>query len=840
MSSLLKKPSKPKSVAKSASDTVASLMHDKLQKQKQSGFIGKRTIDTTRVPRFTHITEDKLAFGFIELIQNGGDHVRRCHAAAAKAAGKRVAPPMVKENSIEWALGGVVYFGVYLTSRGVLIRQVGRPLSLDAIGSGTQAKAGDEENSGGFGDGAKTAAYDFIRQCLEMTFKFYNHDEHQKRELTWAWTASTLDGFTEKHLVVDITEGDRVTQTPHGWDPKLPIMETCVQFPEDTDVSPHGNLGVLHRAFGTALQRFSWIFYETVADPDGFDISAANHGAWRRSRCFKSSVESFGGRNFAMVPGPLIEVGGIFYYVQGGTNAAPQELVICIPGRGIVGDEFAVFNNQLREVNEQRLCEVYRRQFEAFFARTKRDTKVHDVMMRQLLPLLRGSTSPSFIVGSYTGSLMRYLLHNEKARVGIRDMLLFKQLSPRGGKWGKKPGITEKEERADVAKRVKSAVIASTHSEGKVRYLQFLKGNDSVVVVNPSVANAQLFPIACIVTMESEIIDTLRKVIRKPDGLAERLRPDIRPMIDYIGPAVQVIRITEEPGDGITAYNFRSGNFIVYFQPDFDGDGAVEEICVHLRNDEGETRRAQAFWMQFNHNHACSLVLADRVLWAISKAKEKAPFDIGAKRKTKTEGGDDSSDSEDERVKKKYKLSFDPSKFALKPGEKPKIEKPQRITQSAEKLDTPPAGNLRLTSGSSSDTGRRSEYVQDEPEGSLQMDQEWADEFGCYVPADIVMTRPNDLSERMEIFNKSLDLFRSAVHVSRAQFFASYSTRADWLGLHFPNGICLINMALIKTQSQALETMAHELAHEHSNKHDIRFVQAQGLITEALYDYLLK
>ena len=83
----------------------------------KSGFIGKRVIDTTRVPRFTHITEDKLAFGFIELIQNGGDHVRNhfvCHLAAARAAGKRVAPPTVTETSIEWALEGVVYFGVYV------------------------------------------------------------------------------------------------------------------------------------------------------------------------------------------------------------------------------------------------------------------------------------------------------------------------------------------------------------------------------------------------------------------------------------------------------------------------------------------------------------------------------------------------------------------------------------------------------------------------------------------------------------------------------------------------------------------------------------------------------
>lgn len=836
--SLLKKPSQPMAT-KPSRDTVASLMHHKLEKQRQTGFIGKRTIDTTRVPRFTSIHEDKLAFGFIELIQNGGDHVRKCHAAAEKAAGKGVAPPIVKENSIEWALDGVVYFGVYLTSRGVLIRQVGHPLSLDAIGSGTQSKADDEDNSGGFGDGAKTAAYDLIRQGLDMTFRFYNYDEQQQREMTWAWTASNLEGFTEKHLVVDISETDRVTPTPHGWDPKLPIMETCVQFAGSNDVCPW-ELSVLHKAFGTALQRFSWIFYEKVADPDGLDISAPGFGAWCRSCCFKSSVDSFGGRDFTMVQGPLIEVGGIFYYVQGGINAAPQDLVICIPGRGIVGDSFPVFNNQLREVNEQRLCEVYRRQFEKFLERAKKDTKMHDVLMRQLLPLLRGSTSPSFLVGSYTGSLMRYLLHNEAARVAIRDMLLFKQLSPRGGRWGRKPGMSEKEERAWVAKRVKTAVIASTHSEGKVRYLQFLKGNDSVVVVNPSVANAQLFPVACIVAMEAEVIDALRKQVRKPNGIAERLRSDIRPLIDYISSRVQVIRVTEEPGDGITAYNFRSGDFVVVFQPDFDGEGLVEEICVHLRNDEGETRRAQAAWMQFNHNHATTLVLVDRILWAISKAKEKAPFDIGAKRKTKTQGGDDSSDSEDERQKKKYKLTFDKSKFGAFAGERPKIEKPQRITQSAEKLDAPPSGNLHLTSGSSSDAGRRSEYVQDEPEGTLQMDQEWADEFGCYVPTDIVMERPGDLAERMEIFNKSLDLFRSAVHVGRAQFFASYSTRADWLGLHFPNGICLINMALIKTQSQALETMSHELAHEHSNKHDIRFVQALGLITEGLYAYLLR
>ena len=422
--SLLKKPTQPKT-AKPDHDTVASLMDAKLQKQKQSGFIGKRTIDTTRVPRFTQISEEKLAFGFIELIQNGGDHVRNCHSAAARAAGKRVAPPTVTLNSIECALQGVVYFGVYLTPRGVLIRQVGLPLSLDAIGSGTQSKAGDEENSGGFGDGAKTAAYDFIRQGLDMTFKYHNYSSSDKRDLTWAWRASTLDGFTEKHLVVDISEADGAATVPHGWDTKLPIMETSVEFPLDQEINP-SSLGILHRAFGTALQRFSWIFFEVVPDPDGFDISAADHGAWRRSCCFKSSVSTFGGRDFAMVPGPLVEVGGIFYPVQGGYNAAPQELVICIPGRGIVGDEFPVFNNQLREVNEQRLCEVYRRQFDAFFARTKTDTKVHDVMMRQLLPLLRGSTSPSFIVGQFTGCLMRYLLHNEKTRAGIRDMLLFK------------------------------------------------------------------------------------------------------------------------------------------------------------------------------------------------------------------------------------------------------------------------------------------------------------------------------------------------------------------------------------------------------------------------------
>jgi hypothetical protein len=829
-------------------------MSAKLTKQRGSGFIGNRVVDTTRVPRYTDITEQKLAFGFIELIQNGGDHVRGCHLEAARVAGKRVAPPTVTENSIEWALHGVVYFGVYLTSRGVLIRQVGYPLSLDAIGSGTQSKAGDEENSGGFGDGAKTAAYDFIRQYLDMTFKFYNYGElgHRystgdQRQLIWAWKSTKTDGFSENHLVVDISESWCSELLPRGWHPDLPIMETSVQFPSkpgERDYCPdERGLDILHRAFGTALQRFSWIFYEVIPDPNGFDISAPDFGAWRRACCFQSSVSKFGGRDFAMVTGPLVEVGGIFYYIQGGINAAPGEMVISIPGRGIHGDSFPVFNNQLREVNENRLCEVYRRQFDAFFARTKTDTKIHDVMMRQLLPLLRGNTSPSFIVGSYTGSLMRYLLYNESVRSCIRDMLLFKQLSPRGGKWGRKPNLTEKQERALVSKRVETAVIASHHSEGKVRYLQFLKGNDSVVVVNPSVANSQLFPVACVGRMESDIVGELRKVIRRKKGVAEKMRSDLRPMIDYIGSAnVHVIRVTEEPGDGITPYNFRSSDFIVYFQPEFDGAGAVEEICVHLRDTENEARRVQAFFMQFNHNHAQSMLLADRVLWAISKAKEKAPFDIGAKRKTKTQGGDDSSDSEDERVKKKFLLSFNADKYKLKPGEKVHTpgDKPRRLTQSLEQLSAPPTDRSRIRSGSTSDTGHRSAFVQDEPEGTAQTDQEWDGDFECYTPADILMERPIDLANQMEIFNKSLNLFRSAVHVGRAQFFPSYSAGADWLGLHYNDGLCLINIALIKTQSQMLETMAHELGHEHSNKHDIRFVQAVGDHTEAMYAYLLK
>eukprot|EP00966_Prymnesium_polylepis_P142647 3293406-Prymnesium_polylepis.1 len=59
----------------------------------------------------------------------------------------------------------------------------------------------------------------------------------------------------------------------------------------------------------------------------------------------------------------------------------------------------------------------------------------------------------------------------------------------------------------------------------------------------------------------------------------------------------------------------------------------------------------------------------------------------------------------------------------------------------------------------------------------------------------------------------------------RAQFFPSYSPGGDWRGLHYPNGICLVNIGLVTDKSDMVGVMCHEVSHEYAGPHDVRFAR---------------
>eukprot|EP00966_Prymnesium_polylepis_P037529 871234-Prymnesium_polylepis.1 len=99
----------------------------------------------------------------------------------------------------------------------------------------------------------------------------------------------------------------------------------------------------LHNALVGALSRFSWLIYE-VEDYEKV-ISDKDYGAWRRASNFKPAFSSLGDIDIAIPDGPVVEVGGLFYPMQGGSINGPPNLVVCIPGRGMPRDSYPVFTN---------------------------------------------------------------------------------------------------------------------------------------------------------------------------------------------------------------------------------------------------------------------------------------------------------------------------------------------------------------------------------------------------------------------------------------------------------------------------------------------------------------
>ena len=796
-----------------------------LEKQRGVQSVCNTEINTTRVvrplkPEEVRRNELELVFGAVEFMQNCADAMRKLIEESAKEAETRTPLLRSDDTSIEWLLGDTVFLGVYFKSNCVEIFQFGRPLSLNAIGSGTQAKVGSEDDAGGFGDGLKTGVLAFIRRSFEATFEFRGYGSLGKR-LLWKWEKKVCTGFTEEHLVVCVSE-------EHDDDedvPNLPTMVTRISCcPEQKDL--------LHRSFVNALSRFSWLFYE-YADSHKC-ISAKGFGAWCKVSQFNCPEITIGGTSVAMPTGPLVEVGGIFYQMQG-YGAAPSSFVMRVHGRGLPGDEFQVFNNQLREPNQWRLDAVFARQFDAFYTRPALREKLTDTFM----PLLE--CGKSFLIKNGPGSLLRGLLYNHESQKRIRDMLLFRHLSPEEWPYDERE---EKAARKEVHRLVSTSVLVNSSTEAKARYLQWIADNGGVVVIDTSVANSHVFQIDSIDFMEERAADKARDIARTPSNpKCFNIDDDYRPGVNYIcGKSVKVVRVAIEPPRGIKSHSFRSKNTIVYQQTGIDGPRTVKELNIHFRTTEAESNRSTMFLLHFMSRRAEVLCLEERVKLAIRLAKQDAPFDIGEepdkkenkKRKSGLADSDSDSDSE-ETVEKLAKRMRDRAKAKQKKENKP-VER--LVRPKAERAEKPTCRRRKLAGGGGGG-GSIGPHVPDTlPQKCLE--QEWFDRLGVFAEEDATLDMPDELPHRLALFEEAVTLVREAVNTGRCQIYGSWSPDADWGGLHYAeDGLCLINLALVKSKHDMIVTVCHEISHEYAHAHDLMFLQEIQATISQVFAHML-
>ncbi len=807
------------------SSAILKIMHAKLQKQKEKSFYRESFEDIMRCiypDEKTLVRDYDLEFACVELLQNAADHVRPVLEKSAKKNSRRIAEISSTVSTIKFSLRDEEVLKVRLLEDGFSITQVGLPLSLDATGTGTRSKRGNKEGTGGFGDGLKTGAENIVRFGGVLEFVFDNYgayvgDQPEDDRMTWTWKVAVPPRKEEPHLVCDIRSSKRPSESKAS---AIPTMKTKVTTSISEDVP------AIHRAMISALSRFSWLIYEI--EDDEKVISDKAYGAWRRTCNFKPAVSTLGGIDIAIPAGPVIEVGGLFYPMQGGTINGPHNLVVCIRGRGMPRDSYPVFTNQLREPNFECIRRAFGRQFEGFHKSMSED---RTPLCRAFKPLLIGGSSILMSNGQTLGNLVQTLMFYPYHKM-IKDMLLYQKLKK----------THPNDSKSELMQKVENTVIASAFTERKARYLQVLNNNGGVVKVDASVANMTLFGADQIEWIESKAVTNLRAEICKDNGIAASIDSDLRPAIDFIaGSELRIYRVRKPVDDDIEPYTFRSAltNTIVYYQPFENLVDAVKELNSYYVNSKEEKDRSTQFYMQFFSNKLRVLSIEQRVKKSIQNAKEHVKFDIGGspkKRKLQESDSDSDSDSSDQEVLMGSRVPKAAAPVAKKL--RPTVTEVNMATSSMAKLVAPPA-NLRTLAGDSA--GGSKERHAEEPECTECVSQKFVDELGIWVPEGVVFEKPDNLGELIDIFNQAESVVRSSFNTGRAQFYPSYSPNADWRGMHYPNGTCLINVALVKDKSDMVGTMCHEVSHEYAGPHDVRFARyMQAHLTKVVEMLLTK
>ena len=832
-------------------DPVCKRMHTKLTKMARKSHVSSILINTTRVvlhepPQFNTGT-DAVIFSICELLQNATDQMK--HILLDKRC------KLTKTgNRLTWKVDKSVVLDIFCDARGFDLEEICLPLSLDCIGSGTGQKPmgaqatdaddaddadDDADDAGGFGDGSKTGFHALLYYGYSCQYIFLYFDATDlDRVVVWDWGVRTFDGFSEPHMAVDITV--RSLTAEECTREQRPTMITRVRKTDNTDKTDKTTQ--LEPMLVYALCYFESIMYKRVADPRMRSISSKTHGSWDHRCTFEPLVDEFLGFPIALPSDPdtcLVLVGGIFYKFN--TSFAPLSLVVCIPGKGVPGSPFPVFNNQMREPDTGKLRSVFAKQFHDF--RTHKSNI--NTLTTALLPLLEGGTSLLYQI--YPHTLLNGLLYDHSAQDVMRKMLLFKLLSPR--EWGH----NEAEQRKRVLERVDETVLVTEHNLERARWYQFVCGKrNNVVVIDAMVANSQLFHPAAIDEMEC---DASRFALANATGrkntcvMAPR---EVRTAIKYIAGKdsdLKVVRVYEDPGDGIQPYDFRFTtrfrDVVVIYQPKLDMENLISTLGPHMRESKIEASRAMQFCLHFHGNTARRLAMSDRVKHAIGQATKLMPYDIGedlkrprddhekpGKEPGKEPGREsDSSDSEENPlnkfINKKFKVVDDGKGWRKK------------LASNPPRIHVPPDGLKSISRGHCGVGGGTSTGPAPDTESFSRHALEWNAELGVFLVKNESADVPETLVSCLARFHRCIDMLRDKVDVGRCQAFPCYSPNETWKGLHRSDGSCMINLALVHTSDAIVGTTLHEVAHEYSQYHDIAHGRAMQRLFEEFVSGML-
>lgn len=838
---------------------VHRFMHPKLEQQAKTSCYHAIDVDTMRLCRLVTDMDPEdmgkqLVFAAVEMSQNFFDFPDLSDAVPRQAP-----------NGIEWwaefgdGAEDELVAGIYFTETGVELLQPGGPLSIDACTSGTQSKNEDQGSAGGFGDGFKTSCQIFIRLGCQVVMIARNYQQYkpgfsascleQNEELVWRPVSEIAKGYTEPHLVVKV-ERHAQPEVP-GW--KMPTFTTYVSASADDSDKVHS----IHVAFYVALSRFKRM-YDVVPDELDRTIGDPTVGYLHHSDTFVPRVRE-------IVPGVPLElskdrmqvlVGGIFQPAESCAEGMPPTLIVEVPGKGIMHKpphQYQIFSGPAREPKcDNVIMHVYTMAAH-LFNKARTDPTTEKQLLDAFRPLLKGGSSLLHQGGKNVGSLLMRVLMYRHISEQVKHLLIYETLLPDDATQ------QQKEHARELAQKT---VVVHKDMADRAKYLMLVEGKGNrIVSVDPRQANTQIFYPQSKEQLERHAAYGAVGLAQEGNGgnggnaisvfACKHISKAGTFMSDFL-PGIQFVRIRHAFPDH-KPYDFMvDERIVVYYEPNGEGPHTIHNLYPFVsRVSDGAAIKSRDFFGHFVHGDQCkNLPLGKRVNLAIKLTKENEPFVVkqGPVKKKDLKDSSSDSDSDDDKVKKpKSKPPPTPVPKPKRPAtsltdskkkeeEEVKTKKKMKVSLDSEseddkpkarlqqKQDAKPKGDMRNTvSGIGATSTPRPHEPDPVPKECIQ--QEFVDQLGLFVPAGEKPEKTARMERKMGVFAKALEVLLASVDVGRCSVFASWSPGADWRGIHYGNGLCLVNIA--SRSVSELHTMimiaCHELAHEKTSTHDIRF-----------------
>ena len=854
-----------------------------------------QTVSLNAAVNMKTINSEKVSTAMLELFQN----TREFSGAVFEHPNCKLNQHKTDGNeSVNWTIGGKCATDVSFRSieKIVAIDQVMVPLDREALLRNTKANVAKRKASG-FGMGAKDSLEILASGGYEVGFIYQGHNKDDPDEIVRHVAKVTKEpGCMSDSLVVEIThhagEGRFDTKIPVD----LPTMRTYVKC--DTDAA-YKNL-----VAGTvkALSRFDLLHHtyrvphteaeqqtqlearkkatvdrllalgideEEAKDrvknmllPKAFpELVSSHYGTFRDKQMYVPKIGNIAGIDVKLPNAFSVLVGGIFTAHDHGTGAAPNGLVMEVPGRGLPNDQFPIFQNHFRKVDYTNGTHHYSLLMGNLL--DSAHTKEQKSKIREWLkPLFDRSKTP--LINMQKTSYLSWFLKDDRSADGL--------------------------ERLQKLLVGKNMVPCTEENVGKASFLAQLDKGKTIMVVDEEAADPDVFKVVSDITLEKRACKSmLGKWAGNP--IQKAGHHFLAPVIKYLTKRSKHMHLymvhpedLEESAPKAVPYNLRRvvtdikgedhEHFVIVIH-EGDEKTTVMDALYACNKTKEETVRMTDFIVCLNNNNIVKLPrMEQRLREALKLARKKhRNLDIGDPLNDEWPS-DDEEDGEEEMPE--YESNDgddsdaedweDPIEKARREQEEEnkKREREEAEEEGEESEDTHEpeqehTDKKRRTEGPrekgmedddtvdyehfdvpSEEEDRR--LVQGDDDEEIHLDKmdngpkavtgkllEFNAESGLFHEEG-APEPDEETAMQYELRKRKMALAKAIVSVAcglgRCKVYGAIAPSANWDGLHCADGRIFLNLSKETLVEYDVMVLAHELAHEKRDLHDHRFVEA--------------